>query len=416
MLDPLFPCANAHLLYPIENAEEVKKGLLDPSFLGIKAESPKKLKVTLKNPTPYFLKQISFCVFFPIHSQIVQKNPKWADHLGEDFVVSGPYRIKEWKRQDQFILEKNPYYHNEKEVSLQEIKISLVQSENTALEMFCNKELDIIGSPYTNIPLDAAESLFKEKELKAYPVGKTLICTFNLEHPYLKNPKIRKALALSIDKDQLVEMVGVLDEIPAQNVVPPVLKGGKNTPLIEKVNISLAQKYLKEGLEELGISKKELESLSLLYRHQEYSLRISQVLQQMWLTHLGLYIPLESCEGKFFLEKVTSGQYTLCQLFWVAQYDDPMNILDRFKWKSSPKNYPRWENQRFIELLNESAHLSGKERMMHIELAEKVLLEDMPFAPLFHSSNIRMTQGYVKGVYTSSLGSVHLEKIFFEND
>jgi len=416
MLDPSFPCPNANLLYPILNAEEAKKGLVSLSEVGVKAKDPKTLIVTLKSPTPYFLNLTSFCVFFPVCKSIVEKNPKWADNLNSDFVVNGPYILEKWKHQDCLSLNKNFKFWNESEVNLKKIDISLIGNENTVLEMFCNGELDILGSPYTNIPIDAASDLNKKQYLKAFPVGKTLFCSFNVEHPYLKNKHIRRALSLSLDREQIVNAVGILDEIPATNFVAPILKKGFNKELFKSIDLDAAKQELKIGLEELNIEAKQLEELSLIYPNQEYAHRIAQIVQNHWKKNLGIQIKVCSVETKTFLEKLNTGDFTISQYFLVAQYDDPMNILDRFRKKSNPKNYSNWENERYISLLDQSAFELGTKREVLLDEAEEIFIEEMPIAPIFHGSSIRMIQPYIKGIYTSSIGSVHLEKIYFDEE
>jgi len=81
MLDPSFPCPNAHLLYPIKNAEKIKSGELLTESLGIKVLDEQTFQITLERPTPYFLDLTSFCVLFPVPKHIAASNSHWADTL-----------------------------------------------------------------------------------------------------------------------------------------------------------------------------------------------------------------------------------------------------------------------------------------------------------------------------------------------
>ena len=413
MLDPSFPCPNANLLYPILNAEEAKKGLIALDAVGIYAIDEKNLVITLKTPTPYFLNLISFCVFFPVSQKAVISHNSWADNLTEHFISNGPYRLTQWKHHDEFILEKNPYYWNSQDVTLEGVHISLVNDENTALEMFNRGELDVLGSPYTNILIDAADALKQSGSIHSFPVGKTYITAFNTQHEILKNKHLRKALSLAIDRESLVANVALINEIPAFNFVPPVLKQGRNIPFIKSFDIEIAKWHLNQALEELNLKPEDLNKLHLIYAKQDLSHKISQVLQEQWFKHLGITVELEALDMKSFLTKVNAHDFELCQYYWAAQYDDPMNILDRFKYASNPKNYPHWENTHYIQLLDASATLSGVERLDVLEQAEALIMEEMPLAPLFHGSSIRMMQPYIQGMYNSSIGSVHIHKICF---
>ena len=413
MLDPSFSCPNANLLYPILNAEEAKKGLVSLEDIGIHAIDEKTLVITLKQPTPYFLNLISFCVFFPVSHKTVMQNNAWADSLTENFISNGPYRLAKWKHNNEFVLEKNPYYWDVKNVSLEGVNISLVTDENTALEMFNRGELDVLGSPYTNILLDAAETLKQSGALKSFPVGKTYITAFNTQHEIFKNKHIRKAFSLSIDREALVANVGFINEIPALNFVPPVLKDGKNIPLIKSMDIAAAKWHLQQGLQELNLQPEDLNKLHLIYAKQDLSHKISQILQEQWSKNLGINLELEALDMKSFLTRVNAHDFELCQYYWAAQYDDPMNILDRFKYATNPKNYPHWESATYAQLLDVSATLSGIERSNILQQAEELIMEETPLTPLFHGSVIQMTQPYIEGIYNSSIGSVHIHKIRF---
>lgn len=414
MLEPDFPCPNAHLLYNIYNAENAKLGLCSSDDIAIHAVDAKTLEVKLKSPTPYFLKVISFCVFYPVHKTVVSQDPRWADQIGDHFITSGPYKISSWKHHDHIILEKNPYFWDAQNVSLEKIHISFIDNENTALEMFEKKELDIVGSPYTNLPLDALSASAKSANLKAFPVGKTIFCSFNLDHPILKNKNIRKALSLSIDRKAIVDTIGISNEIPAINFVPPVLKEGKNYPFIDEFNPIEAQKHLDRGLAELGIKKEDLENISLIYPQKDNSHQLCQIIQNNWHKHLGVNIPIEGVEFKTFLDKINYTQFSIAQYNWVAQYDDQMNILDRFKKKANPKNYSNWEHPDFIDLLDSSAYLDPVNRAIALEKAEAIIMDEMPIAPIMHGCSFRMIHPHVKGIFTSSIGSIHLEKIHLD--
>lgn len=416
MLDPNFPSPSAILLYPILNAEEGKKGTLPLDAVGIHSVDEKTLVVTLKSPTPYFLNITSFCALFPVAKHNAEKHPNWSEELSPTFISNGPYKLTKWKHHNEIVLEKNPDYWNKEDIDLKRIHISLIDNENTALEMFENKELDILGSPFTSISIDASDVLNHKNVLTAYPIGKTLSCYFNVQKPILNNKFIRKALSLAIDREAIVATVGILEDIPAVNCVPPVLKKGKNISFINSVDIVMAKYYFEQGLKELNIKAEDFSQLTMIYPSKDIFCKITQALQDQWQKHLGISIKLQSMDYKSFLTTIRKGDFDICQCQWIAQYDDPMNILDRFKTSSDPKNNSKWENQDYINLLNASAFLSGKEREEVLDLAEAILMEEMPVAPIMHSSSVRMVQPYVKGIQTSSIGQVHLHKIYFESN
>lgn len=416
MLSPSFPCPNANLLYPIKNAEKAKNGLVPTSEIGIRVIDSKTLEIVLESPTPYFLNLISFCVFYPVNHNVVRENPKWCDNFNEDFISNGPYKIIKWRHDDEIVLVKNEHYYDKDEVKLAGIHISLVDNENTALEMFKRKELDLLGSPYTNVTIDASNYLAHHNFLNCNKVGKTEFCAFNVNKPPFNNIHIRKAMAYAINRDSVVQTVGMEDEMPAINFVPPVLKKGKNIPFIKSFDPIKAREELEIGLKELNMDLRDFEKITMVYPKYEVSHKIAQVLQQQWRENLGILVKIESVDHVMFLTKTSKKDFDLCQYYWVAQYDDQMNILDRFKKKLNPKNYAGWENEQYIQLLNDSYFVTGDKRDQLLEEAESIIMKEMPIAPIYHGCSYCIKQPYVKGMFTSAIGSVHLHKIQFEDE
>ena len=416
MLSPNFACPNAHLLYPIKNSENAKKGLIPPSEIAVKALSSKTLEVKLEKPTPYFLKLVSFCVFYPVNHKIVKNNPKWCEHLNEDFVSNGPFKLVKWRHENEIVFEKNEMYWNKDEVSLPGLQISLVKDENTALEMFMRKELDILGGQYTSISIDDPSSLIKSNHLNAYMSAKTQFCAFNVNKPPFNNIHIRHALSLSVDRESLVKTVGIMGEIPAVNFVPPALKEGKNKAFIKSFDPIKAKEELQTGMKELGMSEREFAQFTMIYPRNKLGSQIAQALQDQWRKNLGIQVQIESMDHNLYLSHLGSKNFDLCQSYWVAQYDDQMNILDRFKKRVSTKNYPGWENPKYIKLLDDSFLVTDDARNQILEEAEKIIMQDMPIAPLFHGCSYLAVQPEVKGIYTSPTGALYLEKIHFEEE
>ncbi|NGX37188.1 MAG: Oligopeptide-binding protein OppA, partial [Chlamydiae bacterium] len=159
ILHPDFPAMNAHLLYPIKNAEGAKMGISSLSEVGIKSLDARVLEITLERPTPYFLDLIAFCVFYPVNSEIDHSHPEWDQNSGKNFICSGPFILKEWKRNNVIVLAKNPHYHRANSVILQEIQLSMVSSEMTSLQMYEKGEIDILGQPMIPILTDAIPQL-----------------------------------------------------------------------------------------------------------------------------------------------------------------------------------------------------------------------------------------------------------------
>ncbi len=411
ILDPAFPSLNAHLLYPIKNAESAKCGRVALSEVGIAAEDSKTLVITLEKPTPYFLDLISFCVFFPVSSQKDQAHPDWAYNAGEHFVSNGPFILKEWKHNNELVAMKNPMYWDNTRVRPDLIHFSMIDDEMTALRMFENGELDMIGQPLSPLAIDALPALKKKGLVQKYPIGGTTMIAFNVDKAPFNNAKIRKAFAYAIDREAIVKNITQMGEIPALNAVPPVLKNNRNHAFFKDSDIIQAKALLDEGMKELGITKESFKDVVYYYTSSDLNHMIAQAIQQQWQNALGIQIKIENTEHKVLMDKLTKRDYSLAQNLWVAQYNDQMNILERFKFKTNAKNYANWENPEYIRLIEDSFYENGLKRAEILEKAEEIFLSEMPICPIYHWDMTFIVQPHLDNVGITPIGDLVFEKL-----
>ncbi len=415
ILDPSFPSLNAHLLYPIVNAEAAKQGKVPLSEVGIVAKDAKTLVVTLDRPTPYFLDLAAFCVFFPVSREIDEKYPDWATNATENYVSNGPFILKEWKHNNELIVEKNPLYWNRDRVSPESIHFSMVDNEMTTLQMFEKGELDMLGEPLSPLPIDAIPTLKKKFKVFKCPVGGTTMITFNVDHFPFNNAKIRKAFAYAIDRESIVNNITQMDEIVATNLIPPVLKNNRNHPFFKDHDVKFAKLLLEEGMKEMGITRDAFNKAVFCYSTCEMNHKIAQALQQQWLKALGVQIAIENVDFKILMDKLRKRDYCLAQSLWLAQYNDQMNIFERFKSKLNVKNYPNWENPEYVRLLEESAYENGVKRAEILERAEEIFLNEMPICPIYHWNSPYIVQPYLSNVGITSIGDIIFENLTTEH-
>ena len=417
ILDPSFAAPNAHLLYPILNAEKVKKGEMNPNKLGIDVLDDKTLVITLERPTPYFLDLTSFCVLFPVPSNIVKKNSKWADQLNDDYVTNGPFKLEQWKHSDQLLFAKNNKFWEKDSVKLDNIRAIIIDNELTALGMYKAGELDFMGSFLANIQTEWIPELNKQSLLNYKPFGATKFVTFNNNTFPFDNPNIRKAFGYAINRRALIDNITQYKEQAATGYVPPVLKNDKANTYFTDGDIETAREYMKKGLHELGLSSPtDLGIIRYNYFNTSTEKNLAQALQQQWNKAFGIQVKLSETEFNVHMDKLNRRDYQFGQFMYIAQYNDQMNILDRFKVKSNLKNYPGWENEEYGSLLDASAYAKNdSERLQILEAAERLMLSEMPFTGLFHWGNVVMQSEKVHDFFISPVGSIHLINTYLDD-
>lgn len=411
IISPDFLSDTAFQFYVIKNAKEVKEGKLPLDDVKISVLDAKTLQVELESPTPYFLELLSFPAFFPIHQKIDETFPKWAMQP-ETYVSNGPFLIQEWRQKDHLIIKKNEKFWDAKTVKLDQIELLILNPE-TELVLFEKKQIDWAGSPLSTLPVDALSSL-KNSNLKSKQALGTAFLRVNTQDPLLQHPILRKALALAIDRKQIVDHVFQGNQLPATTLVPPSL-GLKISSSFSDADRQGAQQLLEEGLLALNLSRETLPEWSLMYRAGERNHLLAQALQQQWREVLGIHVKLEAIEGKVYWDRISKKDFQMASGNWIADFSDPINFLEVFKFASSGSNNTGWENQKYIELLNRASHTADVNLRRHLlEDCEKILLNEMPVIPIFYSNMLYLVQDDLKDVVLSPLGGIDFKWAFIE--
>jgi oligopeptide transport system substrate-binding protein len=413
MLAPNFPCPNAHLLYNIKNAESLKKNLIDPSEVGIQVLDPKTLVVHLNEPIPYFLEIISFCVLSPVKKSWIKENSSWSENLDREFICNGAFRPVKWIRGREMLLEKNPHYWDSANVKLAGINFSFVNDEVTALHMYEMNELDVIGLPFTPIPVDALPKFIDKKEINTLSCPASTLISFNTEKFPFNNLNIRRAFALAINRKEIIDNITLLNDENGINLLPRSLRKGYAVNIINDNDIHNSQLFLKRGLEELNISLETLSScISLIYPNSTNHARIAETLQAQWKEVLGVNVELIKLERKLLMHKLVNRDYHMGQCIWYAQYQDPMNFLERFRLKENSKNYPGFYNTEYINLLEKAQQeLDESERSEYLNKALAILTNQMPLTMIYHWNISYLKKPYIKNLYVQPSGSFFLNRV-----
>lgn len=403
ILSPKFPAPNAYQLYVIKGGKAAKEGHLALSEVGIAATSPSTLIVTLEQPTPFFLNMLSTHFFYPVNNQLRKQSTSETMSAQEQLVGNGPFKIVHWKHRNEIATVKNPYYWDANAVKLNGVTLQVLD-DNTALQMFKTGELDWVGSPSSTLPQDSIIALKQQGILNVAPAAGTHWFRFNTQKLPFSNEKMRKAFNLALDRKGIVEHITQGNQIPAMGIVPPLF-GIENQNYFKDHDTASAQKMFMGALIDLKNSQEKLPEISLCYNTNDRNHKIAQAVQQQWNKAFGVNIHLESCESQVYYDKLHSGSYQISLGSWYADIRDPINFLEVFKSKDIPTNNTYWEDIRFTDLLNQSSgDISPEERNKQLAEAEKILIEGMPVAPLYHGVFNFLKNDDLTGVYFSELG------------
>jgi oligopeptide transport system substrate-binding protein len=411
LLSPDFPSDLASHLYVIKNAKAAKEGKVSLDEIGVKVLDAKTLQVELENPLPYFLNLLAMPAFFPVNETVDKNMPSWPQNAAT-YIGNGPFRLVDWKHQDHLTLIKNDLYWDAKTVKLGSLELQMLQEE-TELKCFEKQELDWAGSPISTLPVDALKFLKEQNRLNVKDFMGTYFFRVNTQAGPLSHPSMRKALALAVNRQAIVDHVTRGSQIPATGLIPLSFNLQKQ-PYFQDADLTEAKRLFDEALTQLQLTKENLPEIFLLYRTAERNHIIAQAVQQQWFEAFGFRIKLESVEGKVYFDRISKQDYQLSAGSWIADFADPINFLEVFKYKKSGSNNTLWENPRYAELLDHSMQAPAAERAELFAKAEQILIDEMPIIPIFYYTMLYVNQPYVKDVVLSSMGQIDFKWAYKE--
>ena len=403
------------MLYYLVGAYEYHNGLTDDfGEVGVKAIDQKTLKVNLKNPTPFFLGLLSHYSTWPVHKETVLKYGDIDDRNGEwtrpgNFVCNGPFQLKSWELNNKIVVEKNPYYYDASIVKLNEIHYYPVSNVMTEDRMFRAGQLHLTSTlPSQKCPIYIEEN----PNLRIDPYMGTYFYRINTNHEALKDVRVRKALAYSIDRELLVNKVTKCGQIPAYSFTPPGSNGYE-----PKTQIPFDPELAKSLLEDAGYSDENpFPKLEILFNTNEDHRKIALAIQQMWQVNLGIEIELVNQDWKVYLNREMIGDFQISRAGWIGDYEDPNTFLDLMR-PNRGNNKTGWENIEYDELVEKANTINNQsERYEMLYKAEEILIDNMPIIPLYTYVRSYQLSPDVKGFNPHILDHHHPKFIYLERD
>jgi ABC-type oligopeptide transport system substrate-binding subunit len=225
VLNPATASDYAHQLYYIKGAAAYNSGQQpDASGVAVTARDDHTLVVGLAHPTPFFLDLMPFFTYYPVRQDVIEAfGSKWT--LPQHHVGNGPYTLKQWVVNDYILLEKNPLYWDAANVRQQQIKFLPTQSVTTAFNLYEKAECDVL----TNVPLAFIDQLRQRDDFHSTTYLGTYFYSFNVTRKPFDDVRVRKALALAVDRNVITDKIIRGGQKPAYHYVPPVFPGFQHT-------------------------------------------------------------------------------------------------------------------------------------------------------------------------------------------
>ena len=415
-ITPEYAQPGAFTFYPILNAASCLQGKTSIDNVGIRALSNNVLTVQLEHPAPYFLYLTSCSSYSPINMKVDIENENWGS-FPDKVVSNGPFSLSEWNKNSHLFLTKNSLYWDKNQVRLNGIKIFFIEDEITQFYMFEKEDLHWVGAPMTTLSRDIIKNTnINNSQLnRVSSVGLNWFFINTQKFP-LSNKYLRKALAVSINRKEIVDHLLQTGEKPATEILGSSLQL-QDRPIFEDGNVALAKNYLIKALNEMGIAKEDLPKIKINCRKGADVLRYVQVIQDQWYRSLGLQVEIQQVEWGTHLRDLKEGHFQIGEMGWVSWINDPIYMLQTFRNRSLNVNYSHWENPVYTNYLDQSDYeVDIKKRKEILKKAEQLLMEEMVVIPIFFNVSHFLKNKNLHGVYVSPLKEVDFKFAYFSSE
>jgi oligopeptide transport system substrate-binding protein len=410
--DPETASKYAHVLLPIENAEDVLAGRQPVEALGVEALDEFNLQIRLVDPTPYFLGLLNHSSTYPLHQASVEEHGSRFSRPG-NLVSNGAYVLVDWKVRSQIVLEKNPRYWDADQVILDTIRYYPFDDQMAALNQF---RAGYLHWTY-EVPNNQFQWLLEHypDELVISPWLGSYFFGFNLlREPFMASPELRQALVMAIDRELLTEKVTQFGEQPSFTLVPPGIGEYKSPEpewaawTQEERNAEARRLYTLAGYSEERPLRVEIR-----YNTSENHKKLALAIASLWKQQLGVQTSLINEEWKVFLQN--RSQKVLTEVFragWISDYGDPYSFLELFRTGHGQNDYG-YSNRLYDSLLEQvaSERIPARRRRLMQE-AERVLLADMPIIPVYTYVTKRLVDPHLRGWETNVMDHHYSKHMF----
>lgn len=383
MLTPALGAQYVQMLYLLENGAAFHQGeITDFSQVGVEVVDDRTLRLRLTGPTPYFLSMLKHYSWYPVHPPTIEAQAGGMTDISgqwtrDNFVGNGPFILKDWKPEQFIRVTKSPTYWDAKTVQLNEIYFFPVNDYETEFRMFQSGQLHLTSTvPPNQVPVLRERNY---PELFTAPYLGVYYYRFNLGVEPLDDIRIRKALAMSINREQIVSEVVRGGQEAASTFVPPGFDGYTSPE-----GIPYDPERARELLAEAGFPNGEgFPELTLFFNTSEGHRKIAEAIVRMWNTTLNINMVLDNADWKVFLARLDERNYEVARSAWIGDFMDPLTFLELMR-TGNGNNRTNWSNADFDRLIAEGmASTSREAHYEKLRQAEAVLLEEVPVAPIY---------------------------------
>jgi oligopeptide transport system substrate-binding protein len=430
LLDPRTAAPYASKLFLVRGAKEFATdvgadGAPQRSFatVGIRAEGSV-LAIDLEAPEPGILDVLACPQFSPVNVASIdalrRSHPddwqvRWL--RPENLVTNGPFRLLERRTGDRIRLGKSPAYWDRDHVAFGTIDALTAEHLSTVVNLYLTGEVAWVDQ----MPAELLPRLSRREDFRSAPYLGTYFYRVNVARPPFDDPRVRHALALAIDRREIVRKLLGAGEAPLWACVPPAMRAAapdwtgsemRHAASFEE-DVREARRLLAEA--GYGEGGRTFPSFAIHYNTRESHRDVAEVVADGWRRNLGIRARLENQEWRVFLDTQRRGDYDVSRSSWIADGVDPLGFLEIFT-TGNDNNRTGWSDARFDAAIARAASAAEPERSRLLAEAESILLEELPILPIYGYATRNLVDPRLGGFSENALDEHSPKSWYWMND
>ena len=370
------------------------------SFAGVEALDDATVVYHLKTPCAFFTGLLCGGGFLPLREDVAEAGfSEWAVEPG--YPVTGAYVLDYCNENEKVVLTKNESFYDAENVTVDEITFQVMPDMDAQAAAFKTGDLDAalaisasIVSTYEN-----QNELWNRPQQSVYSID---LNSGEKGPEALKDVNVRRALAISINRDEIVKAINAGDfYTPLYGYVPHGMKGAEGDFREEGDAKQLYQQYdpekAKELLKEAGYD--ESNPLTLKYKYSNNSIHadVAQMLEQMWKA-VGVNVELEVVESGVFYDQIDQGDFEMARYALMCT-NDPSEFLNQ--WTQAMQPVAAVADDTYDQMMTDVTKIVDRtEYMNKLHEIETYLVEEQVYViPLFDFNEPALKKENLKGVY-----------------
>jgi oligopeptide transport system substrate-binding protein len=346
----------------------------------INAPDGQTVTVQLKKPFPQLPALLAHPAMaaLPFHV-IAARGDDWT--AMRPMITSGPYRLTEWKLNQHLKLSANPNWTGGTPASNAVIWRPM-DNKQSAMRAILSGSADI-SSDFPDSRLGWLNAKYPELvHSDAYLA--TYYFAFNTRRPPFNDVRIRLALAMAVNREWMANKMIAAGNVPAFGLLPPGLRGGEAySPDWAKQPYAKRLVSAKRLLRDAGYGPSKPLAFEIRFNSSTEHRRAAAAMATMWRS-IGVEASLLNSEASLHFDSLKRGDFAIARSGWVADLPAPENFLLVHRSGAGPQNYSGYDNPAYDRALDAAMlEANPAQRAVKMQLAERILIDDMPILPLY---------------------------------